>query len=255
MSEIQIHAILTIAMFVSAVFTVIATHIFTAPYGRHGDKAPGPKLSARFGWFLMESPSLFGFAALFLAGPHWMEPAPLVLASLWLIHYTNRTIVFPLRLPPSARPMPLIIAAMALLFNFWNAYINSRELSLFHAYDADWLTSPTTILGLLLFGVGFYTNLWADSTLLRLRRTAPADSGGYIIPRGGLYEYITCPNYFGEVLEWTGFAIAAGSYPAAAFAVYTAANLMPRALAHHKWYHDRFQDYPRTRKAVVPFLL
>jgi hypothetical protein len=35
----------------------------------------------------------------------------------------------------------------------------------------------------------------------------------------------------GEILEWTGFAIACQSLPATAFAVYTFCNLFPRALA------------------------
>ena len=40
-----------------------------------------------------------------------------------------------------------------------------------------------------------------------------------------------------------------------AFAVYTAANLAPRAFSHHSWYKERFADYPPTRKALIPFVL
>ncbi len=35
----------------------------------------------------------------------------------------------------------------------------------------------------------------------------------------------------------------------------TAATLVPRALAHHEWYRERFADYPPERRALVPFLL
>jgi 3-oxo-5-alpha-steroid 4-dehydrogenase 1 len=43
--------------------------------------------------------------------------------------------------------------------------------------------------------------------------------------------------------------------PALAFLVWTLANLIPRALDHHKWYRSEFPDYPSKRKAVLPFLV
>ena len=76
-----------------------------------------------------------------------------------------------------------------------------------------------------------------------------------MIPRGGLYERITAPNYFGEILEWTGWAIATWSWAGLAFAVYAVANLGPRAFANHRWYHERFPDYPPERKVLIPYLL
>ena len=43
--------------------------------------------------------------------------------------------------------------------------------------------------------------------------------------------------------------------PGLAFALYTFANLAPRALSHHRWYRERFPEYPADRKAILPFLL
>jgi len=99
------------------------------------------------------------------------------------------------------------------------------------------------------FFIGLAINWWADEVLRNLR--APGESG-YRIPKGGLYELISCPNYFGELLEWFGFALAAWSLPGLAFAVYTAANLVPRALAHHRWYREHFPGYPSSRRALIP---
>ncbi len=73
------------------------------------------------------------------------------------------------------------------------------------------------------------------------------------MPRGGLYAFISCPNYFGEIVEWTGWAIATWSVAGASFALWTAANLIPRARAHHRWYREQFADYPAERRAVLPF--
>ena len=98
---------------------------------------------------------------------------------------------------------------------------------------------------------GFAINQHADWVLMNLRK--PGETG-YKIPHGGLYRCITCPNYFGEILEWTGFAIASWSLPGVAFALYTFANLAPRAVSHHAWYREKFPDYPKERKALLPFV-
>jgi hypothetical protein len=62
---------------------------------------------------------------------------------------------------------------------------------------------------------------------------------------------VSCPNYLGEVVEWIGFAIAAGTLWPASFAAWTIANLVPRAFAHHRWYRETFEDYPKGRRAIL----
>lgn len=42
---------------------------------------------------------------------------------------------------------------------------------------------------------------------------------------------------------------------ALAFALWTAANLIPRALWRHRWYRQTFPDYPPSRRAVIPGVL
>ncbi len=93
---------------------------------------------------------------------------------------------------------------------------------------------------------GFSAHVAADS---RLRRLRPS---GYVIPQGGLFRWVSCPNYLGEIVEWSGWALATWSLPGLAFALWTAANLAPRALAHQRWYRERFADYPPERRVLVP---
>ncbi|CAD7945742.1 unnamed protein product [Amoebophrya sp. A25] len=77
----------------------------------------------------------------------------------------------------------------------------------------------------------------------------------YKIPYGGLFEYTSAANLTAEILEWGGFAIAACSLPAAAFAWYTFSNIGPRGHHHHQWYLKKFGEaYPKHRKAVIPFI-
>ena len=64
------------------------------------------------------------------------------------------------------------------------------------------------------------------------------------MPRGGFFRWVSCPNYLGEMLQWSGFALATWSLPGLSFALWTVANLLPRAVAHHRWYRREFADYP-----------
>ena len=77
----------------------VALFFVVAPYGRHARAGWGPTIPDRVGWALMESPSLVLFGAIFFAGAHRLEPAPLALWAMWTLHYANRTIVHPLRKP------------------------------------------------------------------------------------------------------------------------------------------------------------
>ena len=66
------------------------------------------------------------------------------------------------------------------------------------------------------------------------------------------FRYLSCPNCLGEMLEWCGWALATWSPAGLAFFLYAVANLAPRALANHRWYRRRFDDYPNRRKALIP---
>jgi hypothetical protein len=174
---------------------------------------------------------------------------------IWQIHYFNRAFIFPFRRRGGAPTMPLLIALSGLSFNLLNTYLNWRYLTHFlpdGAYPGSWLWDARFVLGTLLFQCGLCINQHADWVLIHLRK--PGETG-YKIPYGGLYRFISCPNYFGELLEWAGWALLTFSWPGLAFLVWTAANLVPRALAHHRDYRARFAHYPRDRHAIFPYLL
>ena len=110
-------------------------------------------------------------------------------------------------------------------------------------------------LGGALFLGGAALNVASDATLRALRRGRPRkDARKHFIPRGGMFELVTCPHYLGECLEWAGFAIATRTVAGWAFAFWTFANLMPRAVAYRKWYRDKFgAAFPKRRRAMIPF--
>jgi steroid 5-alpha reductase family enzyme len=251
MAEPTIHTTLIFVTFGLAVITAMALLFVTAPYGRHVRKGWGPTIPSRIGWIVMEMPAVAIFTALFVFGDNSAQLMPLILLGIWQVHYIHRTLIFPFRMRSKGRRMPILVMLLAIVFNTLNAYINARWISHLGTYADGWLTDPRFIAGAALFVIGFMINIRADSKLFRLRRSGDTV---YKIPRGGLYEKISCPNYFGEILEWVGWAIATWSLAGLSFAIYTIANLAPRAFAHHRWYRETFPEYPKQRKALVPYL-
>ncbi len=251
-SEPQLHSWLVLLVFILAAQTFILLLWVNAPYGRFARDGWGPSVPSRTAWVLFESPAVVVFAAVFFAGQHAWERVPLVLFAAWQFHYVLRTLVFPFQLREANKRIPVVIVAMAILFNVLNAYINARWISHLGSYRDDWLLSPAFLAGIVLFVSGWLINQHADRVLVRLRQ--PGETH-YSIPQGGLYRLVSCPNYFGEILEWIGWAVMTWSLAGLAFAVFTVANLLPRALATHRWYREQFPDYPPARRAVVPFLV
>ena len=224
-----------------------------APYGRHTTTSWGPLINNKAGWIIMEFPALFFFAVFFLFGKNHHNLLPWIFFSFWIIHYLNRTLIFPFRLRTKGKKMPVTIVIMAFCFNLMNGYINGYYLgSLSEQYALSWLYDPRFIAGFLMFCSGLAINWQSDNILIHLREMGET---GYKIPYGGFFRYISCQNHFSEIIEWSGFALMTWSLPGLAFAIWTLVNLMPRALHHHKWYQATFPDYPADRKALIPFIL
>lgn len=229
----------------------IVLFFFTAPYGRHIQRKRGPSLDPRIGWLLMELPSVVLFFWVYFSGSEAGHMVTLALFSLWELHYLYRTFVYPALIRPGVS-MPVSIVAMGGAFNMINAPLNAIALTyLPFSYPEEWLTSLRFLAGTAVFFVGFAVNVHSDHILRNLRN--PLEKG-YKIPRGGLFRWVTSPNYFGEIVEWCGWALASWSLAGVAFAAFTFSNLAPRGWAHHRWYRANFPDYPKNRKAVIPGL-
>lgn len=223
----------------------------TAPYGRHTKKI-GFMIPNKLGWILMEIPSPVLCIYFFVTGSGEKTMMHYLFISLFVLHYVNRTFIWPLRTKTKGKQMPLVIAISALFFNMMNGPIIGYYFGNFATYDPNWMYDIRFIFGMLLFIFGAYINISSDNKLLKLRK--PGETG-YKIPQGGLFKYVSAPNLFGEVLEWTGYAIASWSLPTASFAIWSFANLTPRGIDHHKWYLRNFQNYPKERKAILPKIL
>jgi 3-oxo-5-alpha-steroid 4-dehydrogenase 1 len=245
---------ITYAWIAIALIVHVTMFFIKAPFGRHTSEKWGRSVNNKLGWFIMELPSLVIMVYFFFRLHNAVSSYVWILFLLWIIHYTNRTFIYPLRIKSTPKRMPVFIVGSGIFFNIINAGLNGyylSELAPTALYDYHWLLSPNFIIGIILFFGGLFINWRSDTILIRLRKKGET---GYKIPNGFLFDLISTPNLFGEIIEWTGFALMAWNLPAFSFMIWTFANLVPRSKNHHDWYHQNFTNYPKERKIIFPFI-
>jgi 3-oxo-5-alpha-steroid 4-dehydrogenase 1 len=254
MNELQFYNILLSVFGGMAICVFVVLFFVSAPYGRFSRSGWGPRIDNRWGWFLMEVPASILFFFYFFISDRSTELVPVLFLIIWQSHYIYRVFGYPITLQRK-RSMPLMVILFAVVFNVFNTYIQARwifTLSPDKAYTIDWLKDPRFIVGVLLFYGGFAVNRHSDRILRVLRKSGKTE---YSIPQKGLFHFVSCPNYLGEIIQWLGWALALWSISGLMFAFWTVANLLPRARSHHQWYVDTFPDYPRNRKALIPHII
>ena len=236
------------------IFIGLCTFIFlifsntVAPYGRHSSSKWGFTIDNKWGWFWMELPALLIMPLIILTSSVEKNNIILLIIFLWIFHYFYRTILFPLKLNTKGKRMPILIVVSAFIFNLINGFFVGFEIAYL---SSNFVFGANTIIGLILFCAGMYINRKSDNKLISLRQ----NNKEYQIPQGVMFNYISCPNHFGEIIEWIGFSIIVFNLGSLSFALWTAFNLMPRSLNHHNWYNGHFKNYPKKRKAIIPFVL
>jgi len=236
---------------------VIASNILCcgikAAYGRYGEGSLFARFTipARLAWFLQELPSLVVPIYAIVTTFSRLHFVNFTVLMLFIGHYLQRTLIYPF-LIKGGKPTPIHVAVMAFGFCLFNGYLQAFYHAKYAVYERDHCVHILALIGLAAFLIGMAINIHSDHILRNLRK--PGETG-YKIPKGGMFEYVSGANFFGEIIEWIGFALYAQTTPAAAFAFFTVCNIGPRALQHHRWYHTKFENYPATRRALIPFLL
>ena len=221
--------------------------IYKAPYGKHSTKKWGKTIDNKTGWVLMEFPALITCPLIYYIV---VEEISLSIGFIfiWITHYFNRTIIYPLKIKTKGKKIPIAIVASAFFFNVINGILNGYFIA---TIPFESISFTCILIGFIIFIIGLYINISSDNTLIKLR----TNQKGYVIPKGGLFNYVSCPNFFGEIIEWLGFAIMTLNLGSISFLIWTICNLIPRSKAHHNWYKENFEKYPSKRKAVIPYLL
>lgn len=238
-----------------ALVVFVSLYFVNAGYGQFRTRQWGLSIDNRLAWVLMEAPVFFVMLLIWgRAGFSFRLPA-FVLLCLFEMHYFQRSFIFPLMLRGRSR-MPVAIVLMGACFNTFNGILQGGGLFWYpnpgFAEGAAYLLRWNAIAGIALFLFGFAVNLHSDSVIRHLRK--PGDTRHYL-PERGMYRYVTSANYFGEITEWVGFALAAATPAAWIFPLWTAANLVPRANSIYHHYQDEFgAEAVSSRKRVFPFV-
>ncbi|KAK2763943.1 hypothetical protein FQN54_009562 [Arachnomyces sp. PD_36] len=232
-------------------FTIIQWLTEFHPQGRTSLPSSRLNINGRLAWCAMESVGPLNLIYILTTLPPQLSLPALpfwnkVVASLYLLHYSNRAIISPLFLAPSMSPIHLLIAVFGATFNFLNSSCLGGWLVGMYGvpvagYQTDGSSSSSTTsaldtlkpyipyLGLTLFFIGMYGNISSETTLFKLRReeadkrqpatksssttTSPSSSSNkyskiYIIPPPtGFFTSILYPHYALEWLEWIGFSL------------------------------------------------
>jgi len=245
--------IFLIVMTVVAIIVFITLYFVDAGYGILLHKRWGVSISNKIAWVCMEAPVFLVMLYLWSKSDRQFETVPLIFFLFFQLHYFQRAFIFPLLLKGKSK-MPVSIMAMAILFNLLNGLMQGGwifYLAPESMYAVEWLQSPPFIIGTILFFTGMGINWHSDYIIRNLRQ--PGDTSHYL-PKGGLFNVVTSANYFGEIIEWCGFAILTWSASGAVFAIWTIANLVPRANTIYHQYKKMFGKELGNRKRVIPFI-
>ncbi len=225
-----------------------------ANYGRHAPNRNNFMYSDKFCWFLHIIEVIMTIAHVFyyISTFEGCSMRNIIILSPFFIHYVNRGLIYPFLIDEKSKKFPLEMVFVVLSFVIPNSFVQCRSVLFNSTYSEDYLTSKQFLVGYSIFLIGFLTNTYSDYILTGLKR----HHKGYVIPKGFLFDYVICPNYLGELLEWIGFFICTQTTGAFMFVLLSWSNLYPRAKNNYEWYINKFgSEFPKERKLIIPMLI
>lgn len=92
---------------------------------------------------------------------------------------------------------------------------------------------------------------------LRQNKAGKVQNTQHHIPYGGLFEYVSCPHYFTEILIYLAMNIIFSFKNTMMIwlFIFVLFNQVITGYLTHKWYKETFRNYPRQRKSIIPLIL
>ncbi|KAI1328015.1 3-oxo-5-alpha-steroid 4-dehydrogenase [Xylariaceae sp. FL0255] len=232
-------------------------------------------IPGRIAWFTMEIPGFMTLLYIMRTLPAgngitdlpWQNK---VLASLFVMHYIYRAVLFPF-IQPSMSPIHVAIWTNAIIFQVSNGIAIGSWLAAYGpTTQAEWeaigFSETRFYIGIAVFFIGLAGNYFSDEELREIRRSEMARQTQlkkegktvdkhYEVPQGGLFKYMLFPHYFMEWVEWTGYCIAGGLAftPARCFLLNEVFAMFPRAVSGGKWYKEKFgAEKVKGKWVIIP---
>jgi hypothetical protein len=206
-----------------------ATGRLRLPYSKFGT---GFGLNSRAGLALAYATPVFVYVALWAEGGAPQTPYHFAVLGAFLFHYVRRILEI-LFVNSYSRPTPLRVPVTKV-----------RSLG-------QPTSNPIFILGVLTFAFGEVLNGYHHWLLARLR---PLGVRIYVVPRRGLFSWVACPHYLGEILSFVGYAMMSDLLPVWGNAVVVTAYLGSRANSTLSWYRREMPlKIPSRWRRLIPF--
>jgi hypothetical protein len=222
---------------------------FRIPYSKF---RTGASFDTRTGMFLSYLAPLLLYLGLHLAAGAPRSPYHLALLAATVVHFGKRCFeslfVHRYSKPTGTGAFLLIIWAYATMV-LASGYFQTHAVS-----EADGLRRELRLpllMGAALFLLGQAINLYHHLLLARLRADGRPD---YRVPQGGLFRWVACPHYLGEIIAWAGYAVMAGLLPAWGNAFVVLCYLGARSRSTLRWYREHLPGWPRERRGLFPLL-
>ncbi len=206
---------------------------------------PARGLSPRVGMFILYFLPLLALttsALPYLANPSAIQ---LIVFAAVFIHFSKR-VLESLFLHKYSGPIGVfttfMIAGFYSLAAYLIGYLNRQPLQ---SMDI-WF-----YIGTALFIIGMTCNFIHHKILADLRK----NTLDYIIPSGGLFNFIVCPHYLFEIVAWLGIFLVSQHLASLLVLLFIIGYLTARSIRTLKWYKERFSEFPAATKAIIPFIL
>jgi len=234
-----------------------------------------PIVLGRLAWFIVNFPGFVHVCWLLATGWDAMSGLRLLVTLLLLVHFSKRLfeVLFVQSFSVGQNMFVSMIPGMLYCLNNW-IWLRSIDEELLGVVG-----QTRALAGTLMFFMGEVGCFWHHAHLARLRARPPKDllrvrmdsqcssaqpllqgsmdKAGriYVLPSGGLFDFVACPHWFCEIVGFGGLSVVAWHLHAVLIPVGMASFLAGKAKSSTRWYKDKFGDkYPSSRRHLVPFI-
>lgn len=121
------------------------------------------------------------------------------------------------------------------------------------------LLTSCHIAGVVLFVLASYLQFDSHRILANLRKdtTGRVITTKHSIPRGKWFDLVSSPHYMAEILIYLAITIVLGGKSPTWWMVFlfVITNQIFVGMFNHAWYLKSFKDYPKSRRAIIPYVL